>query len=325
MVRVKRLKLVADEEDVPEVSRGFLKTLFKMEAEQALKFLVHHGALHNERECSSCHATMSLLKVKDRTDGLKWWCSSCKVEKTVRGDSIFSKSKLPIETLLLILYGWSTNWCNNTFLEQELEVDTHTAVNWLKECRKICQEALLKMSKLGGPDTYVEMDQMCISKPKHHRGAPQVTSDMWFQTFTEREGGRQVAVLMEDRTIETIDRLVMLYVAEGTDLVSDEWPAHKHLKSRLQREHDYKLGSHRMVKHKETFAKYVTLEDGTRLTVHTNKEEGLHAHLKRKMKYMMGTSRDHVEGYIAEALFKMNCMATNRHVFEAFLDEISVD
>ena len=44
-----------------------------------------------------------------------------------------------------------------------------------------------------------------------------------------------------------------------------------------------------MVKHKETFAVYVTLEDGSQLTVHTNKEEGLHAHLKRRMKFMFGS------------------------------------
>lgn len=324
MVRNKRLQLVADDEDVPEVTRGFLRKIFQMESEQALKFLACHGVLHNNRNCSICQEPMGLVKAKDRTDGLKWRCSKCKGEKTVRDGSIFSKSKLPIDKLLLILYGWSTNWCNNTFLEEELEVTPYTAVKWLAECRKVCQEALLRMPKLGGPGIYVEMDQMCISKPKHHRGAPQATSDMWFQTFTERDGGRQVAILMEDRTLETIDQLVMLYVAEHTELISDEWPAHKHMKSRLLRKHSYKLGSHRMVKHKETFAKYVTLEDGTRLTVHTNKEEGLHAHLKRKMKYMMGTSRDHVEGYVAEALFKMNCMIANRRVFDVFLDEIQV-
>lgn len=129
---------------------------------------------------------------------------------------------------------------------------------------------------------------------------------------------------MEDRQADTIDAAVMSNVAEHSSLVSDEWPAHKYLKKRLEEEHGYVLAVHLMVKHKETFCKKVKLADGTAFYIHTNKQEGLHAHLKKKMKNMMGTSVNNVEGYIAEAVFKLNCAAKNLNVFEEFLSLISI-
>jgi hypothetical protein len=58
MVRNKRLQLVTDDEDVPEITRGFLRKIFQMESEQALKFLARHGGLPTD-ECSMCSWTRS--------------------------------------------------------------------------------------------------------------------------------------------------------------------------------------------------------------------------------------------------------------------------
>ena len=63
--------------------------------------------------------------------------------------------------------------------------------------------------------------------------------------------------------------------------------------------------------------------DGEELRVHTNKCEGLNAHLKHKLKRIRGTSRRYVEGYLAEAVFRQNSRAMKESPFEAFLDMIS--
>lgn len=74
---------------------------------------------------------------------------------------------MPLEKLLLILYAWSTNWANNTFVIEEVEVSNHAAVDWLEKCREECKSYIDRMPKLGGKNIYIEMDQVCITKQKH--------------------------------------------------------------------------------------------------------------------------------------------------------------
>jgi hypothetical protein len=323
MPRISRTKIVEEDEEVLEIGRGLLRKLFALTTEDALKFLARRKCIHNERACSKCHKPMGLVKTKDRTDSFKWNCSKCgNLEMSIRDESIFAKSKLPITTLLLITYVWSTNWGNNTFIEEELGLSPHAAVDWMRFCREKCQEYVDMMPKIGGPNRPpVQMDQMAVTKQKYHRGKPKESLNFWFQTFTEEGvGGLCTVRLMEDRTSDSIDALVMSHLHEGTVLVSDEWPAHKNLKERLKQKYDWNLAEHRMIKHKEGFSKVVEQPDGTKININTNKQEGLHTHLKKQMKYMLGTSVNYVEGYVAAAVFKLNCKACLLETFDAFLD-----
>src|SRR3954453_22262270 len=156
-----RTAIVEEGDVIPEISSGFLRTLFAFSTEDMLKFLAHHDCLHNGCLCPKCAVSMTLVKASDRSDGFKWRCPSCKSrEKSVRAGSFFDNSKLPIDKLVLILYSWSTNWGNNTFLEEEIEVDAHTAVTWLNNCRQVCEDYLDQMPAIGGENVVVESDQM---------------------------------------------------------------------------------------------------------------------------------------------------------------------
>ena len=129
MPRVSRTLIIQEDEETIELGSGMLRRLFALGTEQALKFLARHGCIHNEMSCPKCYKLMGLVKVKDRSDGFAWRCSKCgNVERSVRDGSLFSKSKLPITTLILIMYVWTTDWGNNTFIEQELEVRSASAV-----------------------------------------------------------------------------------------------------------------------------------------------------------------------------------------------------
>jgi hypothetical protein len=130
--------------------------------------------------------------------------------------------------------------------------------------------------------------------------------------------------VIEERTGEMIDEVVMAHLQEGTTVVSDEWPAHKGMKKRLEERHGWIVGDHHMLKHKEEFSKKVKLPNGTVIMIHTKKQEGVDAHMKKQMKAMLGSSVGHVEGYLAAACFKLNCTARLRNPFDAFLDELKV-
>jgi hypothetical protein len=70
--------------------------------------------------------------------------------------------------------------------------------------------------------------------------------------------------------------------------------------------------------------KTIRLADGRIFHVHTNKQEGLHSHLKHKMKKIFGTCTDHVDGYIAEAILRLNASAEGKTVFMFFMEQIHV-
>lgn len=66
-----RMKIIDDGEEVPTISKEFLKVLMMMGTESVLKFLARHGVIYNKVECSKCYVvSMSLVKLIKRSDGL---------------------------------------------------------------------------------------------------------------------------------------------------------------------------------------------------------------------------------------------------------------
>ena len=94
-----------------------------------IEWLAQNGLIRNQRDCYYCFDSMVLLSASDRSDGVKWYCNTCKVENSIRQDSFFSKSHLPITKLLEILYWWTLD-CNLETVSKEIEVSEHSLVDW---------------------------------------------------------------------------------------------------------------------------------------------------------------------------------------------------
>lgn len=113
MARIKRTKIIEQDEEVLQIhhtQKGILFKLSALDTEGALKFLASRNCIYNMRDCSKCKQPMGLIKISDRSDGFRWSCKKCNQSVcSVREGSFFSKSKLPITTLLLIIYVWTTN------------------------------------------------------------------------------------------------------------------------------------------------------------------------------------------------------------------------
>src|SRR4051812_9465092 len=90
---------------------------------------------------------------------------------------------------------------------------------------------------------------------------------------------------------------------------------------------------HLMIRHKKKtgggFARWVKIPrrrvigHSTWLRVHTNKCEGMWELMKHKIKRLRGTSEAHLQGYISEAIFRMNTNAMKMNVFEHIIDVIN--
>ena len=103
----------------------------------------------------------------DVTDGVRWRCPICKTSKSIRHGSFFSKSRLPLQKWLLLLYLWARDYPVKD-VAQEAEIDKNVAcdvMNWLRE---VCSTKLLQMPiSLGGPSKIVQIDESLFRhKPK---------------------------------------------------------------------------------------------------------------------------------------------------------------
>ena len=78
---------------------------------------------------------MNSWSKKSLSDGVTWGCPKCKTTKSIRQGSFFSKSKLSLQTWLILIYWWAQEY-PVTDAAQEAECNKSTAVDvyqWLRE------------------------------------------------------------------------------------------------------------------------------------------------------------------------------------------------
>jgi hypothetical protein len=141
MVRFKRLKILGEGVSYPKLGEINMQWIIEKNAsaDELLKFLAFNGLLKNQRECTTCLMPMSLRKKNDKSDGIRWECSSCASAQSIRDGSMFAKTKLTIFNLLLLLYMWTKDF-QNKHASEEADVDPKHVSEWLLKFRKLTRE-----------------------------------------------------------------------------------------------------------------------------------------------------------------------------------------
>ena len=80
--------------------------------------------------CSSisCGTAMREKKRGDITDGIYWYCPTCKTTKSIRESSFFSKSQLPLRKWMLVMYWWVRQYPVSN-CKDEVEIEKHNAID----------------------------------------------------------------------------------------------------------------------------------------------------------------------------------------------------
>ena len=141
------------------------KFLFGTVDEQ-IAFLQQKGLLATGQTCV-CSAAMALRRKSDLSDGYIFRCGTCKTTKSLRSASFFSKSKLPLQKWLVLLYWWIRQY-PVTDAAEEAKVSRETAINVYQWLREVCSTKLLATPiVLGGPQKVVQIDESLFRhKPK---------------------------------------------------------------------------------------------------------------------------------------------------------------
>ena len=135
--------------------------------DNTISFLRSKGLLATSMQCSTCAVPMHEASRNDITDRVRWRCAVCKTSKSIRHGSFFSKSRLPLQKWLLLIYLWARDYPVKD-IAQEAEIDKNVAcdiMNWLRE---VCSTKLLQTTiSLGGPGKVVQIDESLFRhKPK---------------------------------------------------------------------------------------------------------------------------------------------------------------
>ena len=114
-----------------------------------------------------CNVSMEERPRGDVSDGVSWWCRTCKGRKSIRTNSFFSKSKLTLKKWLLALYWWVREY-PVTDMMQEADVDKGTAIDIYRWLREVCSTKLVATPiQLGGSGVIVQVDESLFRhKPK---------------------------------------------------------------------------------------------------------------------------------------------------------------
>lgn len=181
--------------------------------EATLRWCMEVGLLERQMLCSCFGAPRMKLYEKD---GL-WRCgrAGCRKTKSVRANSVFAGSRLPIRRVLRML----CCWCSQqpvTVAAEAAGVSKRTAVPWYERFRSICAKAMASTEmSVGGQGHVVEIDETSLKK-KSKYGKGKRYPDVWLFGGVDRTTGKWFGVIThEDRTKITLSHLIRKHIKPG--------------------------------------------------------------------------------------------------------------
>jgi transposase-like protein len=266
---------------------------------------------------------MKIGKKASVSDGFVWRCpnKNCKSTRSLREGSMFSKSKLTLQTLLRLIYYWSTDSFTIRKIKEETEVvSDHTVVEWNKLLRNVCVKHVQDYPmKFGGSKRIVEADEAKFGKNKYNRG--RLVQGKWVFGLFDRESGNVYLERVDKRDSKTLIPIIKRVVKKRSIICTDEWRAYRPLVELLVRSRgirpQYNRFTHRTVSHSRNF---INRQTGA----HTQNIERTWLKVRCKFKRMQGAPQEYFDSYLSEYMWKRNVLGiyNNRRVFSAILEEI---
>lgn len=277
-----------------------IKQIYENDSE-AINIFKDHGVLIPNVICPKCNSECSY-----RSDKNLFVCrrvskdnrsrkSKCKFHVSAYKGTWLANTLLNPWKNLLFINIYLRKEFSQIYATDDLGLSSSTVVNWKSFCGEICEYWLGKQTKIGGPNSIVEIDESKFGKTKYNRG--RLVTGVWVFGGIERGSKRRFMLTVPDRSRHTLLPLIKHYVHKGTTIYTDEWKAYYRIP---------KLGygyTHKTINHSKNFVAPVT-------GVHTQNIERTWKDAKGWI-LRSGNKKEHYSKYIARYLF---CKATPKRL-----------
>ena len=256
------------------------------------KWLIELGLLSETIVCPKCAFTMKSASPRKGHRIGYFQCSHCGMQQSLYGDTIFSKSHLPLHTFVQILIRWFLNESGRS-ISREVHVSTTTVTKIKQMMNLFATRCIEKESvRIGGRLRVVEIDEALLHRRKYNVGRGKDPG--WVLGGIERpispkEIPRMFLVVVPNRKRETLQKMILKWVVPGSIIVTDAFKAYKGLSE---------LGFHHYtVNHKKHFV-------SPQSAAHTQRIEGAWSHVRKEALPLVGCHLHDVGFLLAAYLYR---------------------
>lgn len=259
--------------------------------------------------CPHCGNTEKAYKLKGKSTRVGLWkCGACRKQFTVKVDTVFERSHIPLRKWLMAIYLMcsSKKGISANQLMRSLDISYKSAWFLCHRVREMMKQEPLA-SKLGMDGGIVEVDETYVGGKKsnnRHKNKKTAGKKTAVMTLIDREGEARTFKVPNTKkgTLQTVARP---NIDKSANIVTDEHHGYEGIEKHFN--------SHHTVNHSETFVRG--------LIFHTNFAESYHSLLKRSI---IGThhhiSEKHMGRYLREREFHWN----SRHEDDGKRTEIAI-
>ncbi|XP_044747204.1 uncharacterized protein LOC123308550 [Coccinella septempunctata] len=281
-----------------------------LDENMARNFLIQHGAIACHVLCPRCGArlsadwTKSLFRCRKMTRIPKRKYQKCETSTSVFQGTLFERSHLSL-TKICILVNIFLSSQDEKVSEAMLEVDCsrQTVLDWFSLYQEVVADYIVRCSQsIGGVGKIVEIDEAKLGEGKHNHGC--LSHGQWVIGGVERKNrgkGKVFLVTVEDRSPDTLIRVIERFVKPGTTIISDCWKGY----DALQTEGFRRFAANHSLKFVNPDTEAPT-QDPERLWVEV-----------RRVVFKAGFRTEDYEGCLCDTLFSRMepCYGLRRHLF----------
>lgn len=273
-------------------------------------FSINQGIIQLHQTCE-CGYEMDLYNNLSAPFGQQWHCNACHCNRSVLSGSIFTRSKIPLNKVIHLLYLWVMQTSVN-ISSFEAEVSTNTVTNYFQAFRQCCKDWWdeKKETPIGGAGLTVEVDESVITKRKYNRG--RLIPEVWVYGGVCRETGQRFAKVVKNRTSLTLQKYTEKHIAYGSIINSDGWMAYNFI-DKMPFPQPY--AGHNVVNHSLNFV------DPLNPLIHTQTVERMWRELKDVKRRYQGVSHQEWKFHIAEYMWRFSNIT---YLNDAFIQAINL-
>jgi len=230
-----------------------------------------------------------------------WKCRDCRKQFTVRKNTIFEESHLPLHLWLQAIHLMvsSKKGISSHQLHRVLGI-TYKSAWFLTHRIRECMRSGELATPMGSGGGTVEVDETFIGKaydrPKNARGGAHKNKML---TLVDRDTKQAKSIIVDDLKKSTLIPILRENIAAEAHVMTDEAGQYCHLAD--------DFAGHGFTNHGA--GEYVNLEDRS---IHTNTVEGFYSIFKRGMKGVyQHCGKQHLHRYAAEFDFRYNHREAN--------------